>query len=115
VDVDLIRAKIKNAGITQTQLSKESGISREQISRFLGGSNITVDNLSKLIRAAGLSVVVHPAEPDKLNTVFAKINQISRDIDDLRNTFISLSKTGKAPVKKKSVEQMIRELRECAI
>lgn len=52
-----IKALMKAYGITQTQICKESGVSRSILSRWLSGSqNITFENLKKIADAVDAEV-----------------------------------------------------------
>jgi len=60
MDLGEIKDEIRNCGLTQTKLSKMSGVSNAYISKFLSdvGANITLDTFQRILDAAGVELSV---------------------------------------------------------
>ena len=65
------------AGYSQEDLSKKTGLSLHSISNIETGKNITFDNLIKVLRALGLINNVRLLVPDTLNSPFDELKRKS--------------------------------------
>jgi transcriptional regulator with XRE-family HTH domain len=54
--LEIIISARNSKGITQVELSKITGLTQQQISRFEKGGNITFTNLVKILNALGLGI-----------------------------------------------------------
>lgn len=51
MQVNKLAGYMREHGYTQESLAHESGVSRATISRLLAGNNVTIDQVSKIVKA----------------------------------------------------------------